>query len=90
MPVIDSTGLAALRDVWQRSRGDGTLVVLADVHAQVVAGLDRSGLWDLIGEDNITGNVDDALNRARSYLGLPPVARPAFATPTVRREAESP
>ena len=90
VPVIDSTGLAALRDVWQRSRGDGTLVVLADVHAQVVAGLDRSGLWDLIGEDNITGNVDDALNRARSYLGLPPVARPAVAPPTGRRGAESP
>jgi len=26
------------------------------------------------------------LNRARAHLGLPLVTRPAFATPTVRRE----
>ena len=86
VPVIDSTGLAALRDVVRRSRADGTLVVLADVHAQAIVALERSGLWDEIGEDNITGNVDDALNRGRAHLGLPQVARPVFATPTVRRE----
>ncbi len=86
VPVIDSTGLAALRDVVRRSRAEGTLVVLADVHAQAIAALERSGLWDEIGEDNITGNVDDALNRARGTLGLPEVSRPSFATPTVARE----
>jgi SulP family sulfate permease len=86
VPVIDSTGLAALRDVVRRSKHDGTLVVLADVHAQAIVALDRSGLWDEIGEDNITGNVDDALNRARTHLGLPQMERPTFATPTVRRE----
>jgi SulP family sulfate permease len=89
VPVIDSTGLAALRDVVRRSRTDGTLVVLADVHAQAIVALERSGLWDEIGEDNITGNVDDALNRGRVHLGLPEVPRPAFATPTVRRETPS-
>jgi hypothetical protein len=35
----------------------------------------------------VTGNIDDALNRAREHLGLPPVPRPAFATPTVARES---
>jgi SulP family sulfate permease len=87
VPVIDSTGLAALRDVVRRSKRDGTLVILADVHAQAIVALERSGLWDEIGEDNITGNVDDALNRARAHLGLPEVPRPAFATATVRRES---
>jgi SulP family sulfate permease len=86
VPVIDSTGLAALRELVHRSRREGTLVVLADVHAQAIVALERSGLWYDIGEDNITGNVDDALNRARTHLGLPQVERPAFATPTVRRE----
>ena len=60
--------------------------LLADVHAQAIVALERSGLWDDVGEDNITGNVDDALNRARVHLGLPQVERPPFATPTVRRE----
>ena len=87
--AIDSTGLHALRDVVERSRRDGTLVVLSDVHAQPVVALVQSGMRDEIGEANVLGNLDDALNRAREHLGLPQVPRPAFATPTVAREAET-
>ena len=90
VPVIDSTGLHALRDLVRRSRHDGTLVVLSDVHAQPIVALERSGLLDELGEENITGNVDDALNRARAHLGLPLLPRPAFATPTVARETPAP
>jgi sulfate permease, SulP family len=90
VPAIDSTGLHALRDLVRRSRQDGTLVVLSDVHAQPIVALERSGFLEAIGEDNVTGNVDDALNRARAYLGLPEVPRPAFATPTVARETPAP
>ena len=84
--TIDSTGLHALRDVIQRSRRDGTLVVLADVHAQPVVALVQSGMQKEMGEANVLGNLDDALNRAREHLGLPQAPRPAFATPTVARE----
>jgi len=87
--TIDSTGLHALRDVVERSRRDGTLVVLSDVHAQPVVALVQSGMRDEIGEANVLGNLDDALNRAREHLGLPQVPRPTFATPTVAREAET-
>ena len=86
VPAIDSTGLHALRELAQRSRREGTLVILSDVHTQPVVALERSGMYDDLGEDNIHGNLDDALNRARIHLGLPTVARPAFATPTVARE----
>jgi SulP family sulfate permease len=87
VPAIDSTGLHALRELVHRSRKEGMLVILSDVHAQPVVALDRSGLYDELTEDNIHGNIDDALNRAREYLGLEPVQRPAFATPTVARES---
>ncbi len=87
VPAIDSTGLHALRDLVRRSRQEGTLVILADVHAQPIVALERSGFLDEIGEQNLTGNIDDALNRAREFLGLAPVPRPAFATPTVARES---
>jgi SulP family sulfate permease len=90
VPAIDSTGLHALRQLVARSRRDGTLVLLSDVHAQPVVALERSGLYDDLGEDNVHGNIDDALNRARQHLGLPPLARPTFATPTVAREQHSP
>ncbi|HKA60174.1 MAG TPA: sulfate permease [Gemmatimonadales bacterium] len=86
VPAMDSTGLHALRELIHRSRHEGTLVVLSDVHAQPVVALERSGLYDELGEENIHGNIDDALNRARQHLGLPPVAPPEFATPTVARE----
>ncbi len=86
VPAIDSTGLHALRQLCQRARRERTLVVLSDVHSQPVVALERSGLLDDIGEDNVTGNLDDALNRARAHLGMPTLARPAFATPTVARE----
>jgi SulP family sulfate permease len=86
VPAIDSTGLHALREVVRRTRHEGTLVILSDVHAQPVVALERSGMYDELGEENIQGNIDDALNRARTHLGLPVIQRPAFATPTVARE----
>src|SRR5438094_2187625 len=88
VPAIDSTGLHALRELVHRSRKEGMLVILSDVHAQPVVALDRSGLYDELTEDNLTGNIDDASNRAREFLGLPEMARPTFAIPTVAREKE--
>src|SRR5207247_6528381 len=85
VPAIDSTGLHAPRDLVHRSRHDGSLVILSDVHAQPVVALERSGMYDELGEENIHGNIDDALNRASEALGLPDVPRPTFATPPSAR-----
>jgi SulP family sulfate permease len=85
--AMDSTGMNALKDLVRRTRGDGTVVLLSDVHAQPLIALGRSMLLDEIGEDNIFGNLDDALNQARTHLGLPAQPRPTFAKPTVAREA---
>jgi SulP family sulfate permease len=86
VPAIDSTGIRALADVVRRTRKDGTLVLLSDVHAQPLVALGRSDLLDEIDDDNIFGNLDDALNRARAEIGEPPVEPPEGVTPTVRRE----
>jgi hypothetical protein len=48
--------------------------------------LSRTAVLDLIGEDHLLGNIDDALNLARQHLGLPTEERPAFAVPVVARE----
>jgi len=89
VPAIDSTGLNALRDLVRRCRREGTLVLLSDVHAQPVVALERSGLYEELGEENVTGNIDDALNQARRHLGLAPVPRPPDARPTVARESRA-
>jgi SulP family sulfate permease len=86
VPAIDSTGLHALKDVVHRTRRDGTLVLLSDVHTQPLVALGRSAVLDEVGEQNLFGNLDDALDRAREHLGLAPAERPIFATPTVARE----
>ena len=86
VPAMDSTGVHALKDVVTRSRREGTKVLLSDVHAQPMSVMSRGDLLDLIGEENLLGNIDDALNLARLHLGLPTEERPAFAVPTVARE----
>jgi SulP family sulfate permease len=86
VPAIDSTGIHTLKDLVHRTRGDGTLVLIADIHTQPLVALGRSAVLDEIGEENVFGNLDDALNRARQHLGLQTTERPAFAVPTVERE----
>jgi sulfate permease, SulP family len=86
VPAIDSTGLHALGDVVRRFRRAGTRVILSDVHAQPMVALQRSALADELPEDDLVGNIDDALNVARAHLDLESVPRPGFAVPTVARE----
>jgi SulP family sulfate permease len=70
VPVIDATGLAALRDVVHRTRKDGTLILLSEVDAQPSMALTRSGLLEEIGEEQVFESVDGALDRAREELGV--------------------
>lgn len=83
---LDATALQALESVYSRARREQTILILSGVHAQPLIVLERSGLLDKIGADNIHGNIDDALNRARNLLGLPQEPRPEPFVPTVRRE----
>jgi sulfate permease, SulP family len=87
---LDATALQALESVHSRARREQTTLILSGVHAQPLIVLERSGLLDKIGADNIHGNIDDALNRARTLLGLPQEPRPEPFVPTVRREMPSP
>ncbi len=84
--ALDSTGMHALTDVVHRTRKDGTTVLLSDVHMQPLVALTGSPVLAEIGEENVFGNLDDALNRARSLVGLPAQKPPAGTVPTVTRE----
>lgn len=89
VPVLDSTAMHALKDVVHRSRRDGTTVLLSDVHMQPLVALTGSALLDELGMENIFGNLDDALAKARELLGLPAIAAPAGAIATVARERDA-
>jgi len=89
VPAMDSTGIHALRDVVRRSRKDGTLVLLSDVHMQPLVALSRSDALLEIGEGNLFGNLDLALNRAREHLGLPAAPPPAVLLSDARQATPS-
>jgi len=69
--ALDSTGMHALKEVVHRSRREGTLVLLSDVHMQPLVALTGSSVLEEIGKENLFGNLDDALSRARRYVGAP-------------------
>lgn len=69
MLAIDATGLRALEDLLERTRHDGTTLVISGVHKQPLFSISTSGLMDKIGEDNVCGNIDEALARARVIIG---------------------
>jgi SulP family sulfate permease len=86
VPWIDATGLHALEEFHAKCRRDGTLLLLSGVHAQPLFAFTRSEFTDVVGLENMFGNIDDALNRAREVLGLPAKLPPATAEPEVARE----
>ncbi len=83
---IDATALHALEELVTKTHKEGTLLLLSGIHAQPLITLEQSGLYYTIGEENIFGNIDSALNRARQFMGLPEIPLPEPFIPTVKRE----
>jgi SulP family sulfate permease len=68
VPAIDATGLRTLADIVRRFRRDGTLVILAELHAQPREALERSPVMDDVGEENIADSLDTAVAMAREHI----------------------
>ena len=68
VPVIDATGLHALKDVVHRSRRDGTMVLLCEVQPQPLQALRRSVLIDEIGEEHVLPSLESAIECANEEL----------------------
>jgi len=83
---IDSTGLTMLKELVADCRKTHTQLILSGVHAQPIFAMQQYGLADEIGEENMFGNIDDALDHARKLLGLPAQGRPDDFVASVKRE----
>lgn len=86
VPAIDATGLQTIREFYKEWKEMGTTLVLSGVHTQPLVAMTQSGVFDIVGEENIHGNIDDALDRAREILGMPKIGKPEDFVPSVKRE----
>lgn len=86
VPAIDATGLQTLKDFYNDANKHKTHLILSGVHTQPLYAMTQAGILDLYGEENIFGNIDDALDRAREILGLAKLGRPVDFVPSVKRE----
>ncbi len=86
---IDATGLNLMRELFKDCKKADTRLILSGVHAQPLFALQQYGVYDDIGEENIFGNIDDALDHAREILGLPKTGRQPNFVATVEREKKS-
>jgi len=66
--ALDATGLDALEDLLEKLRIKKKELILCGPHSQPLFALTRAGFMDRLGLDNVCGDMDSSLNRARQLL----------------------
>lgn len=69
VPAIDATGLATIDDIYEECKNSNSALILSGIHAQPLFAAEKSGLIQKIGDENVIGNIDGALKRAKEILG---------------------
>ena len=68
VPMIDSTGVRLLDDIWEKSKRDKTLLLFSGVQKSLVNVFRRTGLLEKLGEDKIFSHLDSALTLASTHV----------------------
>ena len=68
VPFIDSTGIHNLTNLCHISQKEGIIIVLSGVNARVHETLEKAGFYELLGEQNICSNINEALAKARELV----------------------
>jgi SulP family sulfate permease len=69
--AMDATALHALEEVYDMTKREKSVLVLAGIHAQPMIAMDKAGFLDKVGVENVFENLADALKRARAIVGAP-------------------
>lgn len=64
VPFIDSTGIHNLTNLCVMSQKENIHIILSGVNDKVHKVLERSGFYELLGEDNICSNINKAVAKA--------------------------
>ena len=65
---IDATGIKALDEVIAKTQREGTHLILSGVHTQPLFALEKIGLVDQIGRENLCENLDNSIKRAKKII----------------------
>ncbi|NCD12730.1 MAG: sulfate permease [Epsilonproteobacteria bacterium] len=68
VPMVDATGLHALEEFLELCKSNQTILVLSGVNQRIKMKIERIKLDQKIGQENITENIDLALERANEIL----------------------
>lgn len=69
--ALDATGLRALKDLRNQCRSHKTSLILSGIHVQPMIAIERSGFLNEIGQDNVVGTIDEAIERANRLMADP-------------------
>jgi sulfate permease, SulP family len=64
---IDTSGMHALKEFYERCEDAGIVLLLSGVHGQIKKDLKKSGLTKLIGKSRISSDIDASLKKAATY-----------------------
>ncbi len=64
VPAMDITALNSLRRLYEECKSKGIRVLFSHVNEQPMSVFQKSGLYDLVGEESFVPNIDAALDRA--------------------------
>ena len=66
--ALDATGLDALEDLLEKQRMKKRDLILCGPHSQPLFALTRAGFLDRIGLENVCGDMESSLARARQVI----------------------
>lgn len=69
VPFIDSTGIHNLTNLCRMSKKEHIHIILSGVNEKVHGVLEKSGFNDLLGQENICSNINEALDTANRFIG---------------------
>jgi SulP family sulfate permease len=67
--AMDSTAMHTLDHLHQKLHKRGIILILSGPHTQPYVLMENSGFLDQLGRENIAGDIDDALLKAKVILG---------------------
>jgi len=66
--ALDATGMKAIDDIWKKMAHLKGLFLIAEIHSQPFIALEQSGFLKKIGEDNVAGSLDLAIEAAKKWM----------------------